>query len=149
MAAKHETIVIGSGHNGLTCACYLAKAGLKVLVLEQYHSIGGMTNMEEITLPGFKSDTHAMCIQFANFSPALDELHLPQYGFEMICPDPCLTHAFPAVQCMCVRYFITDIFNCRCCEVKRSPFLGPDYGWFCLVYQIRSGAGCCVRNLRA
>lgn len=87
--------MIGSGHNGLTCACYLAKAGLKVLVLEQYHSIGGMTNTEEITLPGFKSDTHAICIQFANFSPVPDELKLAQYGFELIYPDLCVTHAFP------------------------------------------------------
>jgi beta-carotene ketolase (CrtO type) len=95
MPSKYDAIVIGSGHNGLTCACYMAKAGLKVLVLEQYHSIGGMTNTEEITLPGFKSDTHAICIQFANFSPAPDELQLTQYGFELICPDLCLTHAFP------------------------------------------------------
>ena len=38
-----DAIVIGAGHNGLACACYLAKAGLKVLALEQYHSVGGMT----------------------------------------------------------------------------------------------------------
>ena len=95
MPSKYDAIVIGSGHNGLTCACYLAKAGFKVLVLEQYHSIGGMTNTEELTLPGFKSDTHAICIQFANFSPALHELQLAKYGFELLYPDPCLTHAFP------------------------------------------------------
>ena len=95
MPAKYDAIIIGSGHNGMTCACYLAKAGLKVLVLEQYHSIGGMTNTEEITLPGFKSDTHAFCIQLANFSPALQELQLHQYGFEMIHSNPCWTHAFP------------------------------------------------------
>jgi flavin-dependent dehydrogenase len=36
MAGGYEAVIIGAGHNGLTCACYLAKAGLKVLVLEQY-----------------------------------------------------------------------------------------------------------------
>ena len=51
MSASHDAIVIGGGHNGLTCACYLAKAGMKVLVLEKHASIGGMTNTEELTLP--------------------------------------------------------------------------------------------------
>ncbi|GJL59943.1 MAG: dehydrogenase [Nitrospirales bacterium] len=95
MPVQYDAIVIGSGHNGLTCACYLAKAGLKVLVLEQYHSIGGMTNTEELTLPGFLSDTHAFCLQVANFSPALHELQLARYGFELIYSDPCFTHVFP------------------------------------------------------
>jgi len=72
-------------------------------VLEQYHSIGGMTNTEEITLPGFKSDTHAICIQFANFSPVPHELQLAQYGFELIYPDPCLSHAFPDSRSVSVR----------------------------------------------
>ena len=95
MSADYDAIVIGSGHNGLTCACYLAKAGLKVVVLEKYHSIGGMTNTEEVTLPGFHSDTHAICIQFANFSPVPDELGLTKHGYELLQPDPCWSHAFP------------------------------------------------------
>jgi beta-carotene ketolase (CrtO type) len=48
--SEYDAIIIGAGHNGLTSACYLAKAGLKVLAIEQYRSIGGMTITEEITL---------------------------------------------------------------------------------------------------
>ena len=79
---KFDAVVIGAGHNGLTCACYLAKAGSKVLVLEEYHSIGGMTITEEITLPGLKSDVHAFGYQLANFPPVPAELELGTYGFD-------------------------------------------------------------------
>ena len=103
MAPKYDAVIIGSGHNGLTCACYLAKAGLKVLVLERSHTFGGMTNTEEITLPGFKSDIHAICFQVANFSPALGELNLAQHGFKLIYTDPSFSHAFPNGDFICVR----------------------------------------------
>jgi beta-carotene ketolase (CrtO type) len=76
MSHQYDAIVIGSGHNGLSCACYLAKDGMKVLVLEQYASIGGMTNTEELTLPGFHSDRHAIAYQLANLSPVPRELEL-------------------------------------------------------------------------
>ncbi|MGO8840511.1 MAG: FAD-dependent oxidoreductase [Methyloceanibacter sp.] len=59
MPGGYEAIVVGAGHNGLTCACYLAKAGLKVLVLERYSTYGGMTISEEIAAPAFLSDVHA------------------------------------------------------------------------------------------
>jgi len=55
VAGGYEAVIVGAGHNGLTCACYLAKAGLKVLVLEQYSDIGGMTISEEIAAAGFLS----------------------------------------------------------------------------------------------
>ena len=47
---EYDAIIIGAGHNGLTCACYLIKDGLKVLVAEQYHSLGSMTITQEVTL---------------------------------------------------------------------------------------------------
>ena len=43
MAAVYDAIVVGAGHNGLTCAAYLARAGRKVLVLERRHILGGAT----------------------------------------------------------------------------------------------------------
>jgi beta-carotene ketolase (CrtO type) len=95
MSMGYDAVVIGAGHNGLTCACYLAKAGLKVLVLERYHDVGGMTLTEELTLPGFRSDVHASGYQLANLSPVPGELELEKHGLELIEPDLVYAHAFP------------------------------------------------------
>ena len=95
MSNSRDAVVIGAGHNGLTCACYLARAGMKVLVLEQFPSVGGMTNTEELTLPGYLSDTHAFAYQLGNVSPVPRELDLQQYGFELIHPQIGYTHVYP------------------------------------------------------
>src|SRR5919199_1837600 len=95
MSTRYDAIVVGAGHNGLTCACYLAKAGLKVLVLERYHEVGGMTLTEELTLPGFRSDVHASGYQLANLSPVPRELELEEHGLELVEPDVVYAHAFP------------------------------------------------------
>ena len=94
MLHHYDAIIIGAGHNGLTCACYLARAGLKVLVLEQYHTVGGMTVTEEETLPGFWSDIHATGYQLANLSPVPNELGL-LHRYELIEPEIPFSHAFP------------------------------------------------------
>jgi beta-carotene ketolase (CrtO type) len=92
---EHDAVVVGGGHNGLACACYLARAGLSVLVLERYRDIGGMTLTEEVTLPGFRSDVHASGYQLANLSPAPHELGLFDRGVELIEPEFPWAHAFP------------------------------------------------------
>ena len=94
-SSEYDAIIIGAGHNGLTCACYLAKAGLRVLVVEQYNSLGGMTITEEVTLPGFRSDVHAFGYQLANLSPVPNELNLEKFGFELIRPEISYSHVFP------------------------------------------------------
>src|SRR5262249_35969202 len=94
MSHRYDAIIIGAGHNGLTCGCYLARAGLKVLVLEQYHTVGGMTVTEEETLPGFWSDIHASGYQLANLSPVPRELDLLD-RYELIEPEIPFSHAFP------------------------------------------------------
>lgn len=88
MASGYQAIIIGAGHNGLTCAAYLAKAGLKVLVLEDYAEIGGMTISEEIAAPGFLSDIHASGYLVAKLTPTPQELDLAAHGLELITPDP-------------------------------------------------------------
>ena len=54
--AEYDAIIVGGGHNGLTCGAYLARAGKKVLVLERRHLIGGAAVTEEFT-PGFRAST--------------------------------------------------------------------------------------------
>ena len=58
---KYDAIVIGGGHNGLTAAAYLAKAGKSVLVLESRHIVGGAAVTEEI-YPGFKYTVYSYVV---------------------------------------------------------------------------------------
>ncbi len=72
-----EAIVIGSGPNGMVAACLLARAGLKVLVLEAHPTrAGGALGSEQSTLPGFIHDVGAAFFPFPRMSPAFLELGL-------------------------------------------------------------------------
>jgi len=54
VAQRYDAVIIGGGHNGLTVAAYLAKAGWKVLVAEKRHTLGGATTSDQI-VPGTHS----------------------------------------------------------------------------------------------
>jgi phytoene dehydrogenase-like protein len=85
-----DIIAVGSGHNGLVAAAYLAAAGKKVLVLERNAWFGGGVVSRELTLPGFRHDQHSMSHIFIQGNPLLknDELKLKsKYGLEYIFPD--------------------------------------------------------------
>jgi phytoene dehydrogenase-like protein len=82
MAKKYDVIVIGAGHNGLTHAAYLAKAGKKVLVLERRHVIGGATVTEEI-FPGFKFSVCSYVVSLLR-PEVIRELDLAGQGLEVI-----------------------------------------------------------------
>jgi phytoene dehydrogenase-like protein len=76
-----EVVVIGAGPNGLVAACTLARAGLKVLVLEAHpERPGGALASEMSTLPGFVHDVGAAFFPFAQISPAFRSLDLGKYG---------------------------------------------------------------------
>jgi phytoene dehydrogenase-like protein len=85
-----DIIAVGSGHNGLVAAAYLAAAGKKVLVLERNAWFGGGVVTRELTRPGFRHDQHSMSHIFIQGNPLLlnDELKLKsRYGLGYIFPE--------------------------------------------------------------
>src|SRR5215213_6456692 len=75
----YDAIVVGGGHNGLTNAAYLSKAGLRVLVLEQRHLVGGAAITEELR-PGFKFTTFSYALSLLR-PEIVHELDLVRHGF--------------------------------------------------------------------
>src|ERR1700729_868722 len=91
----YDIVAIGSGHNGLTAAGYLAKSG--TLVLERKAGPGGGVVSRELTLPGFRHDQHSMAHIFIQANPLLqqDELGLKRrYGLEYLFPESPMMSVF-------------------------------------------------------
>ena len=82
MALPYDALVIGSGVNGLVAATRLARAGLRVLVLERRETVGGAMATEEIA-PGFRVDS---CAHDAGWIPPglIAELELARHGLELV-----------------------------------------------------------------
>jgi phytoene dehydrogenase-like protein len=81
MARGYDAIIVGGGHNGLTCAAYLAKAGQKVLVLERRHVLGGAAVTEEI-FPGFKYSVCSYVVSLLR-PEVTRELDLGKHGLQV------------------------------------------------------------------
>ncbi len=87
--ANYDAIIIGAGHNGLTAAAYLARAGKKVLVLERRHVLGGATVTEEL-YPGFQYSVCSYVVSLLR-PEVIRELELPKYDLEIIPLDSTFT----------------------------------------------------------
>jgi phytoene dehydrogenase-like protein len=86
---RYDAIVIGGGHNGLTAAAYLARAGRKVLVLERRHVLGGAAVTEEV-FPGFRFSVCSYVVSLLR-PEIIRELDLPRHGLEILPLDGTFT----------------------------------------------------------
>ena len=86
MARDYDAVIIGAGHNGLVCGAYLAKAGLKVCVLERRSVLGGAAATEELW-PGFKISPAAFVMSLMQ-PKIVDDLELKKFGLAIIRPAP-------------------------------------------------------------
>ncbi|MCO6502984.1 MAG: NAD(P)/FAD-dependent oxidoreductase [Acidimicrobiales bacterium] len=90
--AEYDAIIVGAGHNGLVASFYLARAGLKVLVVEQRDVVGGLLVTEEI-VPGYR--TNGVANSCHNLEPrVMQDMELERFGVKFAYPEPSSVMAF-------------------------------------------------------
>ena len=91
MTKRYDALIIGGGHNGLVCAFYLARAGLKVRVLERRHIVGGAAVTEEFH-PGFRNSTASYTVSLLR-PQVIADMKLHERGFRII--ERTISNFFP------------------------------------------------------
>jgi phytoene dehydrogenase-like protein len=86
---RYDAVIVGGGHNGLTAAAYLARAGRRVVVLERRHVLGGAAVTEEI-FPGFRFSVYSYVVSLLR-PEIIRELNLPRFGLEILPLDGTIT----------------------------------------------------------
>lgn len=82
---EYDVVVIGGGPNGETLACYLQRAGARVLIVERRHEMGGGLVTEDFA--GFRFNLHATYMMMGELMPPVNDLFLAQYGVDFIRPE--------------------------------------------------------------
>src|ERR1700728_1731754 len=109
-----DVVIIGAGHNGLTCAAYLAAAGLKVRVVERREVGGGAAGTEEFA-PGFRNSVAAYTVSLLNHK-IISDLKLAEHGLRIV--ERRVQNFLPAPE---GRYLITGEGRTKESLAKLSP----------------------------
>ena len=82
-----DVLIIWAGANGLEAGAYLAKAGARVVVLERRYEMGGGLLTEEVALPGYLHNTHAVYMMMADYAPLYEDFNVEaEYNVKHIHP---------------------------------------------------------------
>ncbi|OUC16206.1 MAG: beta-carotene ketolase [Alkalinema sp. CACIAM 70d] len=127
---SYDILIIGAGHNGLTCAAYLLKEGYTVALLEKRPVPGGGATTEELMpqdAPGFQFNRCAIDHEFIHLGPVVKELELEKYGLEYLYCDPVVFCPHPDG-----KYFLArKSVEATCAEIARfSPRDAKKYAEF-------------------
>ena len=91
MTKRYDALIIGGGHNGLVCAFYLARAGMKVRVLERRSVVGGAAVTEEFA-PGFRNSTASYTVSLLR-PKVIADMKLHERGYRVI--ERTISNFFP------------------------------------------------------
>ena len=114
---KYDVLIIGAGHNGLVLGCYLAKAGLKVCVIERRLEAGGGLSTEEITIPGFAHNLHSYFHDTINIMPSYTDLKLEEHNARYYCPPVQAGMILPDGRSLC--FYDSDNLDKTCESIAR------------------------------
>ena len=103
-----DAIVIGAGPNGLMTAAYLAKAGLKVAVIERRYEIGGGLVTEEIMWPCYYSNAHVIYHMMVDYMPIMKDFNLDNHAMSWLKPNLQTAMAFEDGSSLLLTRMIED-----------------------------------------
>jgi len=109
MSKKWDVVIIGSGPNGLVAGAYLAKAGMKVLLLEKSYEAGGGLATEPVSIANRRMlhNTHAVYMMMVDYAPPYKDLQLEElYNLRHIYPPLQFAMPFTDGSCLCLH---TDV----------------------------------------
>ena len=128
--SQFDVVVIGAGHNGLTAAAYLVKAGLDVGVFECHSQVGGGAITSEVNVPGFKFDLGSAAHYGIQGNPMVrqDELGLKaRYGLRYINPDPITAFVFPDDRSLIIHMDIKKTCESMARFSRKDAEAWPDF----------------------